>query len=317
MEAEDNWSWPERPTNEVEFDHMMDAVDKHLASLGIPPSQRGLRASRLVAIALQLELMPIIGYAVNRGEPFSQTDLGPRVLDWYSNNYGERNKVNFSPGSVVLNLDGTLWRISYPLIFGTVEFFISRDLNEGATDNVVARTAPRSNILRSVKDFTQQRANRLTDFQLLFIWNFWLAGYRAIETLEALHGHELFDQARGDYRSAVDTLMDGHPLNSVRWNTAQCAEKIIKGLLASAGKTYPKGGSNAHDISHLGQLLRDNLSLEIPSPLLSTITCSPSVRYGEMNVDTNEAWTAHRSLIDMLLTLAPHVLPSTGGEEQR
>lgn len=309
MDAEDNWSWRQRPTSDVEFDQMMESVDNHLAALGMPPNQRSLRASRLVAIALQLDLMPIMNRTTQRGEPFSQNDLGARIIDWYRDNYGERNKVNFSPGSVVLNLDGSLWRISYPRIFGTVELFISRDLSEGAPGNVIARAPPRSNVLRTVKDLTQRRADRLTDFQLFFIWNFWHAGYHAIETLENLHGHDLFDQARGDYRLAVDTLMDGHPLNSVRWNTAQCAEKIIKGLLARAGKTYPKGGPNAHDIPHLGQLLRDHLSIDVANSLLAAIKCPPSVRYGEINVDANEAWTAHRSLVDMLLTLAPHVLP--------
>lgn len=310
MDAEDNWNWPCRPGNQAEFDRMMDSVDKHLAACGIAPYQRGLRASRLIAMALQWDLMPIMSNAVSRGAPFSQSDLGVRIQEWYRDNYGERNKVTFSPGSVVLNLDGSLWRINYPLIMGTVELFISRNLSDGDADNAIARTPPRSNVLRSVKDLPQRRADRLTDFQLFFIWNFWHAGYRAIETLNALRDHDLFEQARGDYRLAVDTLLDGRPLNSVRWNTAQCAEKIIKGLLARAGQPYPKGGPNAHDISHLGQLLREHLAIEIPLSLLRTITCPAAVRYGEIKVDLNEAWTAHRSLVDMLLALAPHVLPS-------
>jgi hypothetical protein len=300
MDSEDNWNWPSRPTNQRDYDIMMSSVDSHLAAHGLQPNQRAFRAARLVSIALNLSGIPLIGVGVVRGVPYSPTDLGPRVFDWYNDNYGERNKIDWSPGSVVMSLHGSLWRIRMPMIMGTVEFVIARDFAIGAQGNVIGRGPPKCNVLHEVEGLTQSYANRLSDHDLIHIFGEFQSGYVSIECLNDLQGHELFDQARGDYKQSVDTLLDSRTLSKARWDNAQCAEKIFKGLLARAGHDFPTNPRQGHDIAHLGGLLKQHLGIKLPESSLRTITCSPAVRYGEMNVDANEAWTSHKELLATL-----------------
>ncbi|MEO7067392.1 MAG: hypothetical protein ABI114_10825 [Rhodanobacter sp.] len=300
MDSEDNWNWPARPTNQRDYDIMMSSVDNHLASHGLPPNQRALRASRLVSVALKLGGIPLLGVGVLRGVPYGPTDLGPRVFDWYSDNYGERNKIDWSPGSVVMTLHRSLWRIRMPMIMGTVEFIIARDLDIGEKGNFTGRHPPKCNVLHEVEGLTQSYANRLSDHDLIHIFQEFQNGYASIGYLNDLHGHDLFDQARGDYKQSVDTLMDGRTLSKARWDNAQCAEKIFKGLLARDGHPFPTNARQGHDIAHLGGLLKQHLGIELPESSLRTITCLPAARYGEINVDANEAWTSHKELLATL-----------------
>ena len=89
-----------------------------------------------------------------------------------------------------------------------------------------------------------------------------------------------------------------------RWDTAQCAEKVLKGLLARAGHKYPTSGAKGHDILELGRLVGEKLGLAIPDSALRSIQCSPSVRYGEMNADQNEAYCSHKDLLSLLMRIA-------------
>lgn len=308
--AEEDWTWPCKPSSEMEFNQMMESVDKHLAIVGVPPFRRGLSAARLVAIALDMDIA--FAWGTDRDAVATDSGLGVRILNWFQETYGERNKVDFSVGSVVMQLQGSMWRVKYPLIYGRGEIFISRDLSEGDSNCQVSSRPFRANVLRNIEHLTQARANRLSNLDLGFILNFWLAGKRAIDTLNALQGHELFDVARSDYALSVDTLMAELLLHNARWNTAQTAEKIIKGMLALSGKSFPTGGKKGHDIVHLGELLNEGLGIVIAPSQLRTVMCPPAVRYGEISVDTNEAWTSHNALVNMLLTLAPHVIGHPG-----
>lgn len=98
---------------------MMVALDRHLAVHGLPPEKRSLQASRLVSIALGLSGTPIIGPNLPRGAPFSPSDLLARVFDWFNDTYGDRNKINWALGYVVLQLRGTYWKMRIPLTYGT------------------------------------------------------------------------------------------------------------------------------------------------------------------------------------------------------
>jgi len=310
MDIEDTWGWPKRPTDETEFDRMMVDLDEYLASRGRSPAQRSLDASRLVSIALNLSGTPILGGPADRGSLFGARDLLARVFDWYDDTYGDRNKIDLMLGHVVFPLGNTYWRLRIPLVYGTVVPFIDRDLsNTGHTRGT--RTEPASyNVLTGVQGLTQSRSDRLTDADLAVVGKAFAQGYQATSTLDELGGSELFDQARADYALSVEALMHGQALSKARWDTAQCAEKVFKGLLARSGHAYPTGGSKGHDIVHLGELVETHFGIQLPVGALKAIYCSPKVRYGEINVDLNESWTSHEALLEVLARLRVIALPA-------
>ena len=305
MNALDSWTWPERPTDAASFDEMMSSLDQHLAIHGLLPNQRGLNAARLVSIALKLSGTPFFCKDADRGEPFSPRDLLARVFDWYRDSYGERNKIDFSLGYIVWPLRGTYWTMRIPCGYGTVQPFLDRDLkNTGRSIGTSSQPAT-YNVLTGIEGLTQTYASQLEHDELQQLGTAYGRGYSAMASLDEMRGHGLFDQAKGDYRHSVEALSEGRTLSKARWDNAQCAEKIFKALLDRAGHTYPKSGSKGHDIVHLGELVTNSLGVSVPINMLQAIHCPPSVRYGEVNIDMNSAWTSHAALLEVLVLLRP------------
>lgn len=316
MDSMDAWTWPTRPTTAAEFEAMMSDLDRHLATHNLLPAQRSLNAARLASMALKLSGTPILSGDGDRGEPFSPRDLLARVIDWYNDAYGDRNKIDFSLGYVVFPLRNTYWRLQIPLAYGTVVPFADRNLAHTGRQ-LGTKTEPAShNVLTGLQDVTQAYVDRLTDAEIDRVMQAYDRGYVAMATLDELKGHDLFDQARGDYTHSVEALAAGLVLSKARWDTAQCAEKVFKGLLGRAGQPFPTNAAQGHDIVHLGDLVMKHFGIALPDGALRAIHCSPKVRYGEMNVDPNEAWTSHDALLDVLARLRPIALP-VGGKRLR
>lgn len=303
------WSWPTRPTSPAEFDEMMSDLDRHLAIHNLVPAHRSMNAAILVSAALGLSGTPILAADEDRGEPFSPRDLLARVFDWYDDTYGDRNKIDFSLGYIVFPLRNTYWRLQIPLVYGTVIPFADRNLAHTGCQ-LGTETEPAShNVLTGLQDATQAYIDRLTDHEIFQVMQAYSRGYSAMSTLDELKGHDLFDQARGDYTHSVEALSTGNILSKARWDNAQCAEKVFKGLLGRAGIPFPTNAAQGHDIVHLGGLVIAHFGITLSSGALSAIYCSPKVRYGEINVDPNEAWTSHDALLDILARLRPIALP--------
>lgn len=273
--------------------------------MGLGPAQRPLNAALVVSSTLGLSGTPILGGSGDRGEPFSPGDLLARVHDWYEETYGEKTKIDFSPGSVVVSLHGNLWEMKMPKVWGSFQMFISPDLsNKGG--RIATRDSPpvQHNVLCSVQGMTQAYAKRLSKDDMLLLAKKFIAGFDAVVCLDDLKGHNLFNEARGDYRHSVDALLTGHELSKARWDTAQCAEKVLKGLLARDGHAYPTFGAQGHDIKHLGGLAEEKLGIDLPTTDLAMVYCSPAVRYGQEKSTIEQALVAHEALVRLLHLLA-------------
>ncbi len=299
------WLWDIRPATVEEYDRMMTSLDRHLAGLKIDPAQRPLSGVLVVSSTLGLSGTPILGGSGDRGVPFSPRDLLARVHDWYEENYGEKTKIDFSPGSIVVSMHDNLWEMKMPKVWGSVQLFISPDLsNKG--NRIATKDSPlvQHNILCSVQGMTQAYAKRLSNDDMRLLVQKFITGSEAVVCLDDLKGHDLFNEARGDYRHSVDALLTGHELSKARWDTAQCAEKVLKGLLSRDGHRYPTFGAQGHDIQHLGSLTKEKLGIELPAAELAMAYCSPAVRYGQDKNTIERALAAHNALVQLLNVLA-------------
>lgn len=300
-----DWKWGQRPKTVAEFDVMMASLDAHLAHLELSPAQRPLNAALLVSNRLGLSGTPLFGSPLPRGPAFSASDLLARVHEWYEANYGDQIKLNFSPGSIVVAMHGNLWQLEMPRAWGSFQVFLSTDLkNSGRNMGTSSKDPATMNLLLSVKGLTQSHASRMTAADLHTWAEAFQLGYGAVEFLDSLEGHHLYTEARGDYRHSVSALLSGRELGKARWESSQCAEKVMKGLLAQAGNSYPTGGKNGHSIVHLGVLLRSNMGIDLDPGDLDLIECSPAVRYGEEATTRDRALAAHYALLRMLASLS-------------
>ncbi|MDQ2701740.1 MAG: HEPN domain-containing protein [Pseudomonadota bacterium] len=297
----DDWGWALHPATEPEFEAMMASLDVHLASCGVLPHQRAFAAQSLVAKTLGMTFS-IPPPPRRSSRAFHADDTINWVSDWFKAVYGKRLNPHFEARSLAVDIRGTLWRMRLPIIYGTMQWFFDPDLdNKGIS--LAVRAPATGNALTLIEDFTPAMAQRLTHDEIKEIGASLLLGYEGVEALDFFKEHVLFDQARLDYAHSVDALVSGIAWNKARWETAQAAEKIIKGLLKLAGKNFPTQGRDAHNITHLGGLAADHLGVAIPKSVLEAIDCKPAVRYGEEEATRALALAAHQAFLELLPVL--------------
>lgn len=294
----DDWAWTSQPATEPEFEAMMASLDTHLASCGVLPHQRAFAAQRLVArtLGMTFSIPPPPRRSLHT---FDADDAIHWVSDWFKAIYGKRLNPHFEARSVAVEIRGTLWRMRLPIIYGAMQWFFDPDLdNKGIS--LAVRAPATGNVLTLIEDFTPALAQRLSHAEIKEIGASLLLGFERVDALDFFKEHVLFDQARLDYAHSVDALISGIAWNKARWETAQAAEKIIKGLLKLAGKAYPTQGKDAHNIRHLGGLAADQLGVAIPKAILESIDCKPAVRYGEDEATKAQALGAHQAFLELL-----------------
>src|SRR6185369_5573987 len=114
------------PHSGPEFEALMSEVDAKLASEGKDIPGRPMLAMREVGLKYKVPI-PIAG-DFSRLPP----DLAPyapvsqAINKWYQEHYADRLKVDPCPGKTVVRLDGDLYTLRVPLIFGTTRFVMSQ-----------------------------------------------------------------------------------------------------------------------------------------------------------------------------------------------
>lgn len=297
--AEEDWNWRERPTSDAEYDDMISSADEHLARCGFPPFQRVMRVEWLIARQLGLVTsVPRRRRTAPAAVPFDDADLLDRVSEWYEANYGRRMYAPFLAHSFAIDLRGTLWRVRLPEVFGTITVFVDPDLNRGRG------MGGGLNIPGAIDHFTQSYANRLRPEDAQRLLDVSQVAFTAVTFLSGLRSDPFGEQAGLDFEHSVDALMTSFSWPKASWETAQCAEKVIKAVLVRKGcKQVPKG-SNGHDIPSLGRLLEREAGVSLDAADLGVIHCDPKVRYGEQEVSPEAAYAGHLALLRLLKTLS-------------
>lgn len=308
------WTWPTRPTDETEFDQMMVSLDRHLGRMGLLPNQRGANAALVVSSVLGLSGTSLWGERDPNRPSFGASDLLGRVQDWYVTTYGDLNKINWSPGSAVVLLHDTLWELVLVRSYGKANVVANPDLTIPARGMQVQKTNTDPpvviNVLQQLKGLTPAYASRLTAGEMNKVTSRYTEASFALNALERVVDHQLFDEARGDYRHSVAALLAGNEFGKARWDAAQCAEKLIKGLLARDGHIdYPRraGAGHAHHV--LGTMLQQRIGLTLDRADLDAVHCSAAVRYGEEPRTREEALAAHNAVLNILSDIGRFYAP--------
>lgn len=297
--AENDWAWSQRPISDAMFDNMISSADEHLAHCGLPPFQRVMRAQLL--IAKQLGLVASIPRPRRTGPtttPFDDADLLDRVNEWYEANYGKRMRAPFLAHSFAVDLRGTLWRVRLPEVFGTITVYVDPELSRGRG------MGAGFNVLAAIENFTSAYAIRLRAAEVQYVLDVSKIAFGAVVFLGGLRDNTFGEQAGLDFEHSVDALMTGFSWSKARWETAQCAEKVMKAVLVRKGCERVPKGRDGHDIPALGRLMEREADISLDAGDLAAIHCDPSVRYGEQSVSQDAAYTAHQALLRVLNDLS-------------
>lgn len=288
----------EPPEDGPEFEAMMREMDRSMAQKGIPITARPMMVGREIWLKYK------IGFPFNDPGPNGPPELrrywplSQNVEAWFKNTYGDRLNVDFSPGSTVLRLDGDLYRMRMPRLFGTGEFIVSKRFFD--TENFVSRGFV-ANILQSLDGLTEQKAQMLSHEAIGWIVERFPVALRAMYILEATSAaHELIAEARNDLRTAVDRLMErGDHFGGSKWASLQVAEKCLKAAIELNGGQY----NFTHKLSELSDDLMA-LGMRLSAPhLLDAIQCEPKIRYRKVPCSREQALAAHQAVIDLIIDL--------------
>ena len=281
------------PHSGPEFENMMREVDAALVAEGHSIPNRPILAGRNVSLKYQVPV-PITSdpsHLPPELRPFAP--LGEAINQWYENTYGDRLKVDMLPGRAVVQLDGDLYVLRVPRIFGRARFVMSRTFLPAPT---IGRGPAICNIVELVDDLTPAKAALLSDESLQHLNDIFDRALSALYTLERAQ-HDLLSAARGDLATAVYCLMErGDRFGESKWASLQAAEKILKAAIALQGATFEK----THNLAELCAALRDAGIPFDELALVQSIQCSPAIRYGQEACSQPEAVAAHHASLALV-----------------
>lgn len=275
----EEWGWKDQPDTPEQFEAMMISLDAYLARKRVQPHQRPIAAKSLVC--------RLVGTVFALGAA-AVDPTADRASEWLKRMYGKRLNPPFRSRSFVVDIRGTLWRVRIGVVYGHVVLFPDRNI------------ANERSILHGIDDLTQDFANTLTVDQIHEIGTFVELAQPAFDALGGFGKHRFFDIAWLDYEHSVNALMSGIDWGKAWWETAQTAEKVMKGMLdtVSAGD-YPRGPAG-HDIVGIGKKVDTLFKVELPRFLLEAIHCETAVRYGDREATREETLRAHYALLKLL-----------------
>jgi HEPN domain-containing protein len=239
----------------------MQRIDERLRHKKVPIPGRPLNAMSLIAQDLKITIM-MSGPA--------DTRLADQIHLWFERRYGDRLKIDLSPGKAVIIIRGDPYVMKLPLIVGQWDGILDvTKLVEGMTQPLFAEL-PESEMSELINHFS---------------W--FMDRFRALE--------ELPSNVRAELDAAVLHLASHQPNYGLsQWASLQFAEKTLKHFIRKKKQTPP----NSHSLSKLLNMA-ENLGLPMGwRPLLALIQCDASVRY-EGEVSLADAVLAHHASIDL------------------
>ena len=189
-----------------------------------------------------------------------------KINQWFNNRYGERMKMDFSPGSTAVQIQGDIYEVKLPLIFGSMKI----------------------NVLEWILKVTPKTLHSLKPQELDALGGLIQKTYESFQYIKFLP-----QEATVDLETAVDHLVKEKPQNGLsQWASLQATEKTLKAYIKKHGGSSPP----IHDLSKLAAIAEKLGHPQIDPALLKAVQCSPGVRY-DIPVTPENALTALHSSI--------------------
>lgn len=273
---------------------MMREIDAQLIAEGKPIESRSMLAGREISLKYHVPVPLTSDWSRLPADLRPYGPLGEAVDEWYKATYADRLKIDMLPGRTVVRLDGDLYILKIPRIFGSVRFVLQREFLPKPTS---MRGPATCNILQLVEDLTPNKAALLSNEALQAVNEAFERAFPAVHILENTP-HDLMESARGDVATAISCLMERHGrFGASKWASLQTAEKVLKAAIALQGGEF----TFTHELHKLcAQLNKTGLMFDAGTGLLEAIQCSPKIRYGEEPCTLEESLAALHAAFDLV-----------------
>jgi hypothetical protein len=289
--------------DKTEFEKMMQEIDDELRQTEIPIHARPIQSWTKVAERLKtrIELSPRSSIEIEGR--YDSLTLAFHINLWYEARYGDRLKIHFGPGSVVLLIKGDPWRMILPGIYGAAQIVCEPDIEK-------YRNSPRMsvgkkplifNVLNCIADFPVDLAYQLTAKEREDILLFFITSFKTLQKLQNISNKPYVKESLADLEAAVSCLVS-HPAQYglSKWSSLQFIEKLMKSFIKLKNAAVP----HHHKLAQIAQDAKALGLGQLNIDLLSYVQCNAGVRYGEVLVDLKEAIRAHHASIILSQHLA-------------
>lgn len=274
--------------NEIEFLNLIESVDSEMGKENVPIHARPMQAATRIARRLKIQLMI--------APPDETTKL---IYDWFDKKYGNRLKMDFSPGELVFLLRNDLFKFKFPKIWGRFTLKADATLFNKKRKSFEHAKAPdhlEINPLHFIVDFTETFAKSLTPSELEEISRLFRWGVDSFEFIRAASNLTLVKGALGDLQASVAHLFTNPPqYGQSKWASLQATEKLLKSYIKKKGQE-PEYVHNlqmlADEANHLGMV-------KFRPDTIEKIQCKTGVRYGAIPVSLLEAIEAHHAALNI------------------
>lgn len=268
----------------------MEDIDREMAAEGVKITARPFMAGLKITRRYNVVLNACPPHRPPKAGCFDPLEISIRVHDWIERRYGERIKVPFHIGRVVLPLRGDLYLINCPTTGGEVQFVCEPHSFGQPREMIGVDAAPTCNMVDLVEDMTPDLARSLTAEEVIKIGIAVTIGMAAYSALEVIRDVEYVRAAVGDFDAAVAHLVEHRPQPGLsKWASLQAVEKLVKAYISQKGEAVRRTHS-------LEGLYDQAAKLGLPAPprqYLADVQCPAGVRYGEVAVSVEEALKAH------------------------
>lgn len=287
----------EPPRDQSEFLAAIESIDATLKARQVPIHARPLQAGSEFCRQFHMSL-PVAPIPTEPEEgSYSGGSLAARIHRWYEEQYGDRLKINMSPGSVAFQIRGDLWRIDLPLVFGRFQVICY-------PQDTPDRNMPVIDVFHHIQGLTSAAAQSLTEGERFSLRRFFVF---ALDTLSQLS--QFFDaphlcDARQKWDASIGHLFAQPPaFHLAKWDALEAAERAIK----SFSDLVTGKHQNIHDITRL-LIDAENAGMRrIPQPVVLPLQMNAAVRYGKISVNQTEALAAHHAALLVLRHALEHI----------
>lgn len=286
------------PDDPEEFNKIMREVDQQFTSSGVSIPQRPIKALGEVSQRFSIPLpisKPRKGFQHESDEFWPVSE---RIYKWYEHSYGDRIKMDSPLGRMAILIEGDVWTLRLPRIFGSVSFIISRTV---VSDGWRSDGKPAVyNVLDAVENLPRTRIPRLPDNELEQIFQKFQLGFGAFGILDGSAKYPLVRSALADIDTSIEHLFGSNENYGLsKWSSLQAAEKLFKAAIELAGGRY----SNTHKLDRLSREAEAVRLTGDWGALIRLIQCSPGIRYGEEPCDRDSAIVAHHAVLGLAIML--------------
>jgi hypothetical protein len=228
------------------FSEYMETADARLRAQGVDLPARPIHAFMLISEELRIRFL------------FSNSEAARRIDGWFEQRYGNRLKIDFCIGRMLVLIGGDPYVAKYPVVFGTAKL----------------------DLLRVIQGVTPATLQSLPPGDLKALFDVWKAGFEACNVLSRVPR-----QLIADRDTAADQVMARPPdLGLSKWSSLQSVEKMVNAFLEkrSGGSWKPsrkKAAAHQHDLAPLIAEAEGLGLAALDRQHVKRIECTANVRY--------------------------------------